>query len=103
MRKHMNTQEQVEEDEFNQLVAETRSRNFSRSKQLSYYIVNNKLGYKYQNISGILEMENDERTWNFDGGFPPRIYARLCEELGLGNEGTRAKPKKYTPYKDLPE
>lgn len=103
MRKQMNTQEQVEEDEFNQLVAETRSRNFSHSKELSKYIVDNKLGYKYKNISGILEMENHEGRWKFKGGFPPYIYARLCDELDLGNEGTDAKPREFTPYKDLLE
>ena len=101
MRTHMNTQEQIEENEFNQLVDETRSRNFSRSKELSKYIVDNKLGFKYKNISGILEMEGPEGRWKFKGGFPPKMYARLCRELGLGNEGTEAKPRDFTPYKDL--
>jgi hypothetical protein len=89
----------VEEDEFRGLVAEISSYGFTQSKQVSEYIVSHQLGYKYPNISGILEMELDGRTWGFNGGFPPKIYARLCEEIGLSNQGTHARPGKFIPYK----
>lgn len=92
-------QRKVEEDEFRGLVAEMSSYGFTQSKQVSNYIVSNQLGYKYPNISGVLEMEMDGRSWNFNGGFPPKVYARLCDELGLSNQGTHARPGKFIPYK----
>ena len=91
----------VEEKEFEQLVSEMAPLGFTESAQVSAYIVRNKLGYKYKNISGILEMELNGNTWNFKGGFPPRIYARLCQELGLGNRETQAKPGKFESFKEL--
>lgn len=94
-------QERIEEEEFSQLVAEMSALNYTRSSQVSAYIVRNKLGFKYKNISGFLEMELEGRRWNFDGGFPPKIYARLCDALGLGNQGSRATPVAFTPYKDV--
>lgn len=94
-------QERIEEEEFNQLVAEMSALNYTRSSQVSAYIVRNKLGFKYKNISGFLEMELEGRRWNFNGGFPPKIYARLCDALGLGNQGSRATPVAFTPYKDI--
>ena len=94
-------QERVEEEEFSQLVAEMSALNCTRSSQVSAYIVRNKLGFKYKNISGFLEMELEGRRWNFNGGFPPHIYARLCDALGLGNQGSRATPVAFTPYKDI--
>ena len=94
-------QEKLEEDEFCQLVAEMSALGFTNSKQVSTYIVRHKLGHKYKNISGVLQMELDGNVWNFNGGFPPEIYARLCKELGLGNQGTRARAGAFTPYKDI--
>lgn len=79
------------EAEFEALVADVAAHGFSASSQVSNYIVRNRLGYKYQIISGYLTMELDGRQWEFKGGFPPKIYARLCEALGLGNNGSRAK------------
>lgn len=90
-----------EEREFFQLVAEISQLRFATSSQVSAYIRNNNLGLKYKHISGILQMEKDGREWKFDGGFPPWIYARLCNELGLSNQGSRAKPTAFTPYKDI--
>lgn len=94
-------QEEIEKKEFELLVAEMKPLGITHSNQVSWYIVNNRLGYKYKNISGILTMEQNGTSWNFKGGFPPMIYARLCEELGLSNQGTRAKPVDFTPFKDL--
>lgn len=94
-------QETAEEEEFRQLVREMSAIGFTHSSQVSKYIVRNSLGYKYKNISGILQMELDGRVWDFNGGFPPKIYARLCNALGLGDEGSPARPGKFTPYKDI--
>lgn len=94
-------QERIEEEEFSQLVAEVSALNYTSSSQVSNYIVRNKLGFKYKNISGLLEMELEGRRWNFNGGFPPKIYARLCDALGLGNQGSRATPVAFTPYKNI--
>ena len=90
-----------EEKQFKQLIEEIKSEGFTESSEVSNYIVNNKLGYKYKSISGYLEMQNDESTWTFDGGFSPEIYAKLCEELGFGNKGTNSKVIGFTPYKDI--
>jgi len=94
-------QEEIYEKEFGQLVAEIKPLGFIYSSEASKYIVNNQLGYKYKTISGHLEMELDGVTWNFKGGFPPKIYARLCQELGLCHKNTRAKPKKFESFKEL--
>ena len=91
----------IEEDEFNLLVEEIRRLQFTYSKQVSSYIMSNRLGHKYKNISGVVKMEMDGTTWDFNGGFPPKIYAKLCEELGLGNQGTRARVVSFNSFKSL--
>ncbi|MCX7205493.1 MAG: cold shock domain-containing protein [Proteobacteria bacterium] len=94
-------QKEVEEDEFRKLVADMSTLGFTRSKDLSAYIVRHKLGHKYPHISGILQMANGGDVWDFNGGFPSKIYARLCSELGLINQGSSARPLKFTAYKDI--
>lgn len=94
-------QEEIEEKEFEQLVAEILSLEFTHSSKVSRYIIENSLGYKYKNISGIVKMEQDGTIWDFKGGFPPKIYARLCKELELSNQGTRARAVGFESFKDL--
>lgn len=96
-------QEKLEEDEFQSLVAEMTKFGFTHSSQVSNYIVYNRLGYKYKNISGVLQMELNGTTWNFKGGFPPKIYARLCDELGLSNNGTRARAVAFESFGNIEE
>lgn len=96
-------QEDVEEEEFRQLVAEMAPLQFSHSSQVSAYIVKHKLSHKYQHISGVLQMEIDGSSFDFHGGFPPYIYARLCKALGLVSKMSRAKPQAFTPYSDMIE
>lgn len=91
----------IEEEEFELLVAEVESKGFTMSAEVSHYIIRNRLGNKYKNISGVLEMENSISSWKFNGGFPPKIYARLCERLNLGNKGTDSRVVRFTPFKDL--
>lgn len=97
------TQKKLEDDEFQNLVAEMTQFGFTHSSQVSNYIVSNRLGYKYKNISGILQMELNGTTWSFKGGFPPKIYAKLCEELGLSNNGTRAKALAFESFGNIEE
>ncbi len=84
-----------------QLLTEMRPLNFTYSNQLSAYIVKHQLGYKYQHISGILRMREAGREWDFRGGFPPRIYKIICEELRLDNQGTDAQTVGYTPFTNI--
>lgn len=91
----------IEEQEFSQLIEEMRDLEFTCSSEVSAYIRKHRLGSKYKHISGRLVMEKDGESWEFDGGFPPHIYARLCEELNLANKSSRAQPIKFTPYKDI--
>ena len=74
---------------------------FTQSSQVSHYIIHNRLGDKYKHISGVLEMINSHSSWKFNGGFPPHIYAKLCDRLGLGNKGTDSKVVGFTAFKDL--
>lgn len=83
------------------LVREVKQQRFTQSHEISKYIVKNRLGDKYRHLSGVLEMENDERSWGFDGGVSPKYYAQLCEKLELDNKNTRSWVSKFTPYKDL--
>ena len=91
----------IEEIEFEALVEEIRLLGFQRGSEVSSYIVRRRLGLKYQNISGHLEMSMNVDTWTFDGGFPPSIYSRLCTELGLKNSGSSARPSRFISYKAL--
>lgn len=93
--------QEAEESEFQLLVEEICALGFTESKHVSAHIVKNKLGSKYKNISGILQMELQNNVWDFNGGFPPHIYARLCEALGLKNNTSEAVVKKFTPYNDI--
>ena len=94
-------QVKIEEEEFSLLVKEISKLGFTHSKQVSEYIVRNRLGHKYKNISGVLQMQVRGTEWSFNGGFPPNIYARLCCELDLENQGSEAKPKGFRSYKEL--
>ena len=91
----------IMDQEFELLVDEIKSKGFNKSAEVSKYIIRNKLGNKYQNISGVLVMSNSKDTWKFNGGFPPKIYAKLCERLNLSNNGSYSKVVKFTSFKDL--
>ncbi|MDB9343858.1 cold shock domain-containing protein [Nodularia spumigena CS-586/05] len=93
--------EKTKADELHQLLEKMRPLGFTHSNQLSKHIVRYQLGYKYPNISGILRMRQADREWDFHGGFPPRIYKIICEELDLDNQGTDAEPGEFTSFKDI--
>jgi cold shock CspA family protein len=89
------------EHEYKQIIEEVESLGFTHSKELSHYIVKNKLGQKYKNISGVVKMEKDGNSWDYGGGFPPNIYSRICHDLDLSNEGSNAKVVGFESYSDL--
>jgi len=101
LRVEQRVQQQIEDNEFEQLVAEMTPLGFTHSSQVSSYIMRNKLGYKYKNISGIVTMAQDGREWDFKGGFPPSVYAKLCSKLDLDNEGSHARVVDFNSFKKI--
>jgi uncharacterized membrane protein YhaH (DUF805 family) len=91
----------IEADELHRLLAEMRPKQFSSSADLSNCIVRNDLGRKYPNISGVVRMRERGREWDFHGGFPPHIYRRICDLMWLDNEGTKAQPVGFIPFKKI--
>lgn len=92
--------EEADANELHRLLTDMRQLHFADSGQLSAYIVQHRLGYKYPNISGIVRMREGGTEWDFHGGFPPNIYRIICEELRLDDRGTPAKPVGFKPFKD---
>jgi hypothetical protein len=91
----------AEAQELINLLSEMRFLNFSNSGDLSDYIIENKLGYKYPNISGILTMTRGEDKWHFKGGFPKHIFKIICKELNLKHRESDAKPGNFTSFNDI--
>lgn len=77
------TKEEIKE--FECLVAECRELGFTTSKQVSEYIMKNKLGEKYKHISADLHLQAGGASWVFQGGILPEYYKKLCTELGIAN------------------
>jgi len=94
-------QVEIEDNEFQQLIAEIKPLAFTHSSQVSSYIMRNKLGLKYKHISGVVTMEKDGNTWDFKGGFPPKIYAKICSALDLDNNGSYAKVVGFNSFNKL--
>ncbi len=93
----------IDSDELSSILIDMSGKGFKLSSQLSKYITSNKLGNKYPNIAGIVTMSNDEKEWDFDGGFPTNIYRIICQELDLTDKGTRSKAIKFTSYQERKE
>lgn len=83
------------------LVADCRNRGFKTSYQVSRYIVNNRLGYKYRHIAGDLHLRNSYNQWIYKGGIAPKYYRMLCIELGLGNKHSDAEVEKFRSYAEM--
>ena len=93
--------DEIESNEFQQLIAEMTPLGFTNSSQVSSYIMRNKLGLKYKHISGVVTMKKDGSTWDFKGGFPPKIYAEICSALDLDNNGSYAKVVSFNSFNEL--
>jgi len=89
------------EHEFRQLVDEMRPLKLTSSAQVSQHIMKYRLGYKYQNISGYLKMNLRGKSWVFKGGIKPEVYARLCRELGLTDNLSKATPEEFIPFRKV--
>ncbi|WP_203218788.1 cold-shock protein [Vibrio sp. S11_S32] len=90
----------VKSEELSRLLIDMAEMNFRFSSELSKYITSNKLGHKYPNIAGIVTMTDEEKEWDFDGGFPKGIYRIICQELSLTDKGTSARAIGFTSYQD---
>ena len=88
----------IEAEEYRLLIEDMKLKNFKYAAEISKYIVDNKLGYKYQNISGYLTMENSYTEWIFEGGFPSKIFAWICIDLGVHDKNTEAKVKSFKSF-----
>ena len=83
------------------LVADCKGRGFTMSYQVSRYIVNNRLGYKYRHIAGDLHLRKSHDKWVYNGGIAPKYYRMLCIELGLGNKHSGAEVEKFRSYAEM--
>lgn len=93
-----NIEKQIEE-----LVAFFKPMRFRKSSQLSNYIAENQLGYKYPDLSGYLELTNGDDTWEFEGAIHPKYYAEICYRLELYNENSDSIPKRFESYREREE
>ena len=100
-KKNVAQSQKIMDEEYEKLLAEISDKGFTKSKEVSAYIIRNRLGNKYKNISGKLTMEKDGREWAFKGGFPTDIYAKLCSDLGLGHQDSGARVIDFESFKDL--
>lgn len=89
------------ESQLEELVAFFKPMRFSKSSQLSNYIAENKLGYKYPDLSGYLELTNGDDTWELEGAIHPEYYAEVCYRLGLDNKNSRSRPSVFKSYREM--
>lgn len=90
----------IEQAEYDRLLQEVKAQHLRSPGELSQYIVRYKLGRKYPHISGLVKFKRGEKTWNFEGGFPRHIYAKLCEDLGYYATGDSIDME-FIPYEEL--
>lgn len=83
------------------LVADCRNRGFKTSYQVSKYIVDNRLGYRYSHIAGDLHLKKSCDKWIYKGGIAPKYYRMLCLELGLSNKRSYAEVEKFRSYAQM--
>lgn len=83
------------------LVADCRNRGFKTSYQVSKYIVDNRLGYRYRHIAGDLHLRKSYDQWIYKGAIAPKYYRMLCIELGLGNKHSDAEVEKFRSYAEM--
>lgn len=91
----------VEQFELYSLIIEIEQLEFDTTSQLSNHIAKNKLGFKYPHISGVVTMKKQSTTWNFKGGFPPKIYRIICTALRLSRQVANAKLINFRSYASM--
>lgn len=87
-----------EVQEFLSLVKECRKFGFRESRQVTKYIMDNKLGNKYKHIAGGLHMKRDGDRWTYPGGISPEYYGKLCRELNLHKRYSDASVEKFESF-----
>lgn len=87
-----------EVQEFWSLVKECRKFGFRESRQVTKYIMDNKLGNKYKYIAGGLHMKRDGDRWTYPGGISPEYYGKLCRELNLHKRYSDASVEKFESF-----
>lgn len=88
------------EQEINDLVVFFNDKGFTRSSEVSNYIREQELGYRFKHISGYLELSDGCQTWEFEGGIAPQYYAEICYRLGLNDNGSDAKTVGFECFED---
>jgi len=99
--KEMQNLSSDERKEFRKLIDEILPLQFTHSYQVTNYIMENKLGNKYKNISGNLDMSNSRKNWTYQGGISPKIYAKLCNILNLRDKKTNSYVDNFIPFKNI--
>lgn len=74
------------EKQLEELVTFFEPMEFRKSSDLSKYIVEHQLGYKFPDLSGYLELSDGFDTWEFEGAIHPEYYAEVCYRLRLDND-----------------
>lgn len=97
-RKEMQKFNELKEAEYVALREEMRPFGFTKSSQVTAYILSNNLKSKYGRIAGIVDFEKDGNNWKYDGGISPEYYKRLCHELGLSNNNSGSIVAGFSPY-----
>lgn len=94
---------EAEEREVNELVDLFRGMGFKRSAEISRYIRAHRLGNRFPNISGFLQLEKRDGdivdTWEFEGGIKPRFYREVCRRLDLDNNGSQSRVTGFESYR----
>ncbi len=90
--------DEEQREQFEDLCRECRDKGFTKSSEVSRYIKDNKLGNKYDLISGKITFDNDNVL---EGGISPKCYGRLCRALALVERQTYIKPKAFESYREL--
>lgn len=89
------------ERQLEDLVSFFKPMHFIKSSQLSDYITKHKLGRKYPDLSGDLEMTDGYETWTYKDGIHPKYYSELCNRLQLDNKHSGSWPIGFTSNKEL--
>lgn len=88
------------EKQLEELVTFFEPKKFRKSSDLSKYIVEHQLGYKYPDLSGYLELTNGDDTWEFEGAIHPKYYAEVCYRLELENENSYSIPLDFESFRN---
>lgn len=91
----------VEINEFWCLVKECIEKELKSSKEVTDYILKNKLGFKYRHIAGQLTFRRGHDSWIYNGGISPEYYGKLCNELNLGNNNSDVRVERFRSYAQL--